>query len=210
VELACEAHKVLKAIDTRNMIVSPSASAGARDQVDYLDRFLAAGGRKCVDIVGHHFYVPNAPPESMIPLIRAVKKAMTANGVGHLPLWNTETGYWIANGDGTADHPMVAKGGWKKLGLSEESGDYLARAFLIARAEGVDRFYWYSWDNRYGLGMIEPTTGQPKPMTAKWKALASALIGARNLQCTPESSNGWKCSFIRSNGASEVVSWKSN
>lgn len=206
VELTCEAYKQLKAIDPKNKLASPAATAGGKDHIDYLDKFLKAGGSKCVDIIGHHFYVPNGAPEGMIPLIRSVKKVMASNGVSHLPLWNTETGYWIENGDGTPDHPMVAKGGWKRLGLEKESGDYLMRAFLIARAEGVDRFYWYSWDNRYGLGMIEPTIGKAKPMADAWRTLAEKLIGANNLVCK-ESSDKWTCTFALQSGQPSQIAW---
>ncbi len=205
VKMTCEAKRVLKEIDPAIKLVSPASAGGGR-HIDYLDKFLAAGGAKCIDIVGHHFYVFKESPEAMIPLIRGVKKVMANNGVGHLPLWNTETGYWIANGDGTPDHPMVAKGGWKRLKLEKESGDYLVRAFLIARAEGVDRFYWYSWDNRYGLGMIEPTNGKAKPMTEAWRTVASSLIGANKLSCK-NSTDKWICSFVRQSGEAAQIAW---
>lgn len=206
VELTCEASQILKSIDPLNKVVSPSATAGAKDHVDYLDRFLAAGGRQCIDIVGHHFYVPNAGPEQMIPLIRQVKSVMSKNGIQNKPLWNTETGWWIANGDGTPDHQMVAKGGWKKLSLETESGDYLVRALLLARAESVDRFYWYSWDNRYGLGMIEASSGNPKPMVAKWKTTVDRLVGATQLKCV-QSGKNWGCDFIRKDGVADQITW---
>lgn len=205
VKLTCEAKRVLQAIDPDIKLVSPASAGGGR-HIEYLDRFLAAGGRKCIDIVGHHFYVFKESPEAMIPIIRGVKRVMAANGVGHMPLWNTETGYWIENGDGTPDHPMVAKGGWKRLGLEKESGDYLMRALLIARAEGVDRFYWYSWDNRYGLGMVESITGQPKPMVEAWRVLADRLVGASRLACK-ESGGRWSCTLNLRSGEPAKITW---
>lgn len=207
VKLTCEANRVLKEIDPTIKVVSPASAGGGR-HIEYLDKFLAAGGAKCIDIVGHHFYVFKESPEAMVPLIRGVKRVMAANGVAHLPLWNTETGYWIENGDGTPDHPMVAKGGWKRLGLEKESGDYLMRAFLIARAEGVDRFYWYSWDNRYGLGMIEPESGAPKPMVEKWRTMVERMVGATKLRCLQDG-KVWRCSFVRQDGFTEQVTWVS-
>lgn len=206
VKLTCEARRVLKEIDPAIMIISPASAGGGR-HIEYLDRFLSAGGSKCIDVVGHHFYVFRASPEAMIPLIRAVKQVMASNDVGHLPLWNTETGYWIENGDGTPDHPMVAKGGWKKLALAPESGDYLTHAFLLARAEGVDRFYWYSWDNRSGLAMIEPATGALKPMVNVWRDLANRLIGATGLRCT-ESVDSWLCVYKMKTGVPSRVRWE--
>ncbi|WP_296509192.1 glycosyl hydrolase [Rhodoferax sp.] len=208
VRMACEAKRVLKGIDPSIQIVSP-ASAGGGKHIEYLDRFLAAGGKDCVDVVAHHFYVFKTSPETLVPLIRQVREVMKKNGVADKPLWNTETGWWIANGDGTPDHPMVAKGGWKKLALEKESGDYLERAFVLARAEGVERFYWYAWDNRYGLGMIEPTSGAPKPMVESWRKLVETLRGATQLQCFNKDRN-WRCTFVRSDGTPDLLDWVAN
>jgi hypothetical protein len=204
VKLTCEAKRVLKEIDPAIRIVSPASAGGGR-HIEYLDQFLAAGGRDCIDIVGHHFYVFNRPPEAMIPLIRQVKGVMAKNGVGSLPLWNTETGWWIENGDGTPDHPMVAKGGWKRLGLEKESGDYVMQAFLLARAEGVDRFFWYSWDN-HSLGFIEPSTGKLKPAVDSWREIVKRLEGARDLRCMKQARQ-WSCGFTNSLGVKDSVSW---
>jgi hypothetical protein len=206
VQLSCEASKILKAIDPTNKIVSPAASSGAKGHIAYLDSFLKSGGKACIDVIAHHFYVPNAGVEAMVPMIREVRSVMKKNGVDNLPLWNTESGGWIANGDGTPDHQMVAKGGWKKLGLERESGSYLLHAFLLARAEGVERFYWYSWDNKYGLGMIEPSSGKPKPMAETWRTMVDTLVGATKLKCG-QSGNQWRCSFVKRDGIAQEISW---
>lgn len=204
VELTCEASKILKTIDSRNKIISPSVSAGAKGHVAYLKSFLAKGGKNCIDVVGYHFYVPNSGPEAMLPIIHEAKEAMKSNAVGELPLWNTETGWWIANGDGTPDHPMVSKGGWRKLALERESGDYVVRSLLLAKAAGVERFYWYAWDN-YGLGMIDKS-GKLKPMTDAWRNTVERLVGATNLSCS-QSDKAWNCNFIRIDGSIDQITW---
>ena len=204
VELTCEAYRVLKAIDPDIRVISPGVVGATH--VQYLERFLAAGGKSCFDIVAYHFYVQRFGPEAMVPVIREVRAIMRRHGVHDKPLWNTETGWWIANGDGTPDHPMVAKGGWRKLALEPESGDFLMRAFLLARAEGVERFFLYSWDNPYGLGMIEPTSGKPKPMVERWRSTVESLVGATNLKCDQDG-KAWRCTFITKNGLPQSVSW---
>ncbi len=205
VRLTCEAKRILKQIDPEIKIVSPASAGGGR-HIEYLDQFLRAGGKDCVDIIGHHFYVFKYSPEAMLPLIRQVQAVMAKNGVSKLPLWNTETGWWIANGDGTPDHPMVAKGGWTKLELNHQAGNYLTRALLLARAEGVDRFFWYSWDNPYGFGMIEPTSGKPKPMVETWQTLATELVGATHLACQQSANNGL-CTYTRKDGVARDIKW---
>lgn len=206
VELTCAAKQVLKAIDPAIRIVSPASAGGGR-HLEHLNQFLAAGGKDCIDIVAHHFYVPRYGPEAMVPIIRAVREIMQRNEVGHLPLWNTETGWWIENGDGTPDHEMVAKGGWRKLEETAEAGAVLQRAFLLARAEGVSRFYWYSWDNRYGLGMTESKTGSAKAMAADWTAIVGKMLGRTVLGCAAQEAV-WTCELVDAQSVRSKIVWR--
>lgn len=206
VKLTCEAKRILKDIDPTIKVISPASAGGGR-HIEYLNRFLATGGAKCIDIVGHHFYVFKDSPEAMIPLIRGVKKVMVSNGLGQLPLWNTETGYWIGNADGTIAPENFTRGGWKKLDPSKEAGEYITQAFLIARTEGIERFFWYAWDNR-AMGLIEPTNGQMKPAATYWRTIATQLIGASQLKCTHNQRRS-TCSFYTVENTPIEYSWES-
>lgn len=191
IRLVKEAYLIIKSVDPQAKVVSPGLAGGGR-HLEYLDAFLAGGGKQYVDIVGHHFYVYKEGPEAMVPLIRDVRRVMQKNGIDDKPLWNTETGWWIANGDGTPDHPMVAKRGWRKLALKGESGSVLARAFLLARSEGVERFFWYAWDSAYGLGMVELTTKREKPMAATFGRIVEWMQNAVISACD-QNSQVWIC-----------------
>ena len=63
VALTREASRILKEVDPRNVVVSPSAAEGG---TSWLDQFLAAGGGKYVNVIGYHFYVRH-DPEAMVP-----------------------------------------------------------------------------------------------------------------------------------------------
>ncbi|MDQ3185496.1 MAG: beta-galactosidase [Pseudomonadota bacterium] len=204
VELTCEAFQILKSIDPLNQVVSAGSTPGAKDHLGYLNHFLASGGKNCIDIVGHHFYVPLSDPQAMVPLIREVRSIMKKNGVSQKPLWNTETGWWFAHSDGTPEHQIVPKGGWKKMSMDEKN-NIVFRAFALARAEGVERFFWYAWDNR-AMGFIEPTTKTPKPIAEKWRSAVNTLLGATDLRCTQDGSV-WRCDYIGSDGVRTQVSW---
>lgn len=204
VKLACEARRVLKAIDPEIRIVSP-ASAGAGGHVAYLERFLKAGGKDCIDVVAHHFYVPRFGPEAMVPIIRQVREVMQKNGVGHLPLWNTETGWWIANSDGTPEDTRLARG-WRRLEQKQEAGEVLQRAFILARAEGVDRFYWYAWDNG-NMGLIEPSLGSLKPAAGAWIKAVNQMKGKVVKGCTRSLAGQWSCELMDVDRSVEVFRW---
>jgi hypothetical protein len=202
VELTCEASKILKSIDPSNQIVSPAISASGKDHLQYFDRFLGTGGAKCIDVVSYHFYVTQFGPEAMVPIIRDVRRLMNKNGVGEKPLWNTETGWRVDNDDGTPLHPMTRN--YKKV--SPDDTNFVLKAFALSKAEGVDRFYWYAWDNLSELGMIHPKTGVPKAMVQQWRPAYDRLLGASQVRCS-QNGNTWTCGFVRKNGAKDEVSW---
>ena len=204
VQLTCEAKRILNSIDPAIRLVSPGSAGGGR-HIKYLDSFLAEGGAACIDVVAHHFYVPRFGPEAMVPLIREVRQVMAQRGAGRLPLWSTESGWWIANTDGTPDHDMVAKGGWRKLDADREAGAVIQRAFLLARAEGVERLYWYAWNNRYGWSLSD-SAGVPKPAAAEWNKIVALMEGARVSQCVMQP-DGYACELRRADGAKLVLRW---
>jgi hypothetical protein len=202
VELACDAYEILKSIDPQIQVVSPAVSTGGKDHVQYLDRFLASGGKKCIDVVAYHFYVTRSGPEAMVPIIRDVRKVMTKNDINEKPLWNTETGWRFGNDNGAPDHEMVRT--YKKI--SSDDKDFMLKAFVLSKAEGVERFYWYSWDNPYGLGLVDPKSGKPKQVVPQWRDAFDRLLGASQVRC-PQNRNSWSCSFIRKDGTKDEISW---
>lgn len=205
VELTCEAHRILKSVDPTIKVVSAGSAGGGR-HIQYLDDFLAGGGAKCIDVVAHHFYVPRFGPEEMVPMIRQVRDVMRKRGVDSLPLWNTETGWWIGNTDGTPDHAIVAKGGWRKLDAHVEAGAVLERAFLLARAEGVERFYWYAWTNKYGWGLTD-ANGKPKPATEYWGRAVETMQGRQVVRCWPDAA-AYACELGGRGQAARIVKWR--
>jgi hypothetical protein len=205
VELTCEAFKILKSIDPGVRVVSPG-SAGGGHHIKYLEEFLAGGGNRCIDVVAHHLYVPRFGPEAMIPIIREVRSVMRRTGVAQLPLWNTETGWWISNTEGGPEPDAVAKGGWRKVDAGIEGRGVLQRAFLLARAEGVDRFYWYAWANQYGWGLAD-SSGRGKPLTDGWNTILDAMIGKTIERCVVEDKYKNICELRDANRKESTLSW---
>jgi hypothetical protein len=205
VVLAAEAHRILKSIDPQIQVVSP-APAGSGHHLKYLDDFFAKGGKAVTDIVGYHFYVWNTAPEAMIPVIREVRRIMARHGIGTRQLWNTETGYWIENTDGTKPNQAMVKG-WRMLDAKVEAGAYLARAFVIGRGEGVNRFFWYSWDNLHAFGLREPTSGTPKPITRAYDRIVE-WMNDRRLEGCARRLGVWECMLTQRGVVAGWIVWR--
>jgi hypothetical protein len=201
-QLAREAYTILKQVDSHNQLAAPTVTEGGK-QLEWLDRYLALGGGQFMDVLSHHFYVPRDTPEKMLPMVAGVREIMVRHGVAHKPLWNTETGWWMENGDGTVSSPSPFST-WKKLGLADAAA-YVSRGLILGWATGMERFYWYAWDNHI-MGLIEPSTKVLKPAGLAYARTRVWLEGSTMTGC--EIAGGvWVCTLSRPNGSKARIVW---
>jgi hypothetical protein len=188
VEMTCEASRILKETDPGNMVVSPAPTGSYG--LSFFNRFLARGGGKCVDVIGYHFYLAASdPPEKVLPLISAVRSGMKAYGVDEKPLWNTESG-WLG-GDPLAPGLAAA---------------YVARAYLLAWAAGVTRFYWYAWEihDRTSIELTGPDNATLTPAGTAFSVVQRWMTGQIMTRCG-RSEGTWTCDFRKGTAATHIV-----
>lgn len=199
IELQREAYRILKEIDPGIVVVMPAAVHAYK----WVDNYLALGGGRYADVIGYHFYVPKEAPEAILREVAAVRALLDKHGLGDKPLWNTETGWWIANTDGTPEDAGIYPT-WKRLN-PEEGAAYVARALILGRWAGLERFYWYAWDNR-GLGLIEPRSHVIKPAGQAFGKVAGWLTGGQLLGCD-SSGPVWHCEVQDADGGHTWLVW---
>jgi hypothetical protein len=191
VDLSRLTKEVVAAIDPAARVVSPAMSgyegAGA------LDFFLSAGGGTQVDIIGYHFYVDR--PEDVALRVTSVREVLQRYGAQGLPLWNTEQGWF----DGEAPLDL----------LPDATGAaYIARSALLGWAWGLERYYFYTWDNRNS--QIALTTADRQTLTAAgvaYREVAAWMIG-RSMQSVQRDGAGNYIVTLRdADGALRRVIW---
>lgn len=176
VEMTREAAQIIHSVDPSALVVSPSATT--TDGVGWLKAFLQDGGAQFVDVIGYHFYVTPDETEKIVALARAVKSAMADHNV-KLPLWDTETG-WAK--------PKV-------FATDYEASAYVARSLLLAWAIGIERFYWYAWDNTNWV-TLKLSTGNDFHANANalaYKTIESWMTGERVESCSTDANGTWVC-----------------
>jgi hypothetical protein len=179
--LTREAFQIIRRVDPQALIVSPSATQ--ENGTEWLSEFLGKGGGDFLDVIGYHFYVAPRPPEATVPLVLKVKRVLAEHGAAGKPIWNTETGWFMP----------------KPFPSEELAAAYLARAYIVNWAAGVQRFYWYSWDN-HGWVTLETTEKDNRTLTPAGNAYAEIfhwLAGARILHCTADEQQTWTCELER-------------
>jgi hypothetical protein len=185
-----DASTILKEIDAANIVIAPAPEE--EKGLPWLNEFLRKGGGQYVDAISYHFYVGMNPPESLIPLIQKVERAMKEYHVDDKPLWNTEAG-WL---------------GPNPLPSSELPAAYVARAYLLNWAAGVSRFYWFAWENHH-FAPIELIQKDNTTFTAAGKAFGQIqqwMLGAVLNRCASSADGTWICDFDR-NGTPTHIVW---
>jgi hypothetical protein len=188
VTLTREASIIIHGIDPQAIVVSPPATGFPG--IKWLPEFLSKGGQY-VDVIGYHFYLTPKPPEAALQLVDAIKKVMSDSGVQDKPLWDTEAG-WLP--------PAQVE--------PETGADYLARSYIVLWADGVQRFYWYAWDNHTSVA-LQTTDRDNQTLTPAGQAfdtIQNWLVGARMDWCKVDAGQTWQCQLNR-DGTLQWIVW---
>lgn len=204
VELTRVASEEIKRIDPSAILVSPSAT-GLDARIGWVRSFLDAGGASAVDVIGFHLYDHGNPPEAMIPKILDMRAQLQAGGYAAKPLWNTETGLLINNAKPAPDVTWSAD--WtRERREPEQAASFVMRAFLISRALGFERYYWFAWDNRW-LGLIEPSDLSQKATAKAYSHALVYLMRSTLERCDRDTDGLWVCRLKMANGRPARAFW---
>jgi len=116
---------------------------------------------------------------------------MESNGQASKPIWNTEANWFRP----------------KPFPSQDLAAAYLARSFVLNCAAGVQRLYWYAWDNR----AVQVATTQPdnQALTPAGRAYATVyqwLVGARMDSCQQDANQTLVCQLNR-DGSLQWIVW---
>jgi len=188
-ELSRSAYQVLKSVDPTIIVVSPAATA--ESGLPWLNAFLQRDGCKYADAIGYHFYVTPKAPETTLALIGRVRDSMRQHGCDNKPLWNTETGW---------SRP-------KQFTSEEEAAGFLMRTYLLNWLMGVQRCYWYAWDN-HNWSTLDLTSSVDNRMTragAAYGIIHAWMLGSILQSCEREHTGVWVCQLDRSGSTTRVL-----
>jgi hypothetical protein len=191
VDLAQVAYTAIREIDPGALVLAPSFHSSG-NWANKFNLYLSLGGGQYADVISQHFYYGDEPETTAVA---TMKQVMVNNGVGNLPVWNTEVGV-----------PFGLKlSTWPTLTPEQIVYLYVMRTYLWNAAAGIKRANWYAWDNGnfgFGVGGLDKDTSI---------AAASAAIRFFNgmwFATTKSTGNLWECS-IGTQGTRYKVVWLS-
>lgn len=191
-ELTKIAAETIRAIDPDAVIVSPPCSSA--EGLGWFERFLAAGGGTHVDVVAYHMYLRDEDlPEATSQFATYLRYLLAMHGLAGKPLWDTES--------------FIGKSGRFEY-KGELAAGLLARAFLVHAAEGIERFYWYAWDNiEYpGIRLVSDEIDVPSEAGHALAKLQDWLVG-RTIASVDRAGGRWIVTLTSPTGATERILW---
>jgi hypothetical protein len=205
VAMAADAKAIIKNVDPKAMILSPSATINfetptqcatldARCGSTWANNWLAAGGKNSIDGMAFHGYPSvGTNPEQIQGVVTLQQLAMNQNGVGALPLIDTESS-WGLNTALTEQADQVA---------------FLARHLLLEQSMGVQTSFWYEYDNPNWGTLWIPTgglnaVGDADQQIAKW-IQGSTLT--QPCAATAADATTFTCGYTRPDGYTALAVW---
>ena len=191
VEMARIARKVLDEVDPHAVLATP----GFTGPTHQLELFLSRGGKEYVQAVAYHFYSTNS--DQFVHQVLEVRDIMKRQGLENLPLWNTETGLEVY----PTNQPLPPGA---QLWTRTEAGSRMAQFLVLGAEAGLERFYYYAWDNLYS-GMLTPSGGR-QPAWDAYEKVEFWLLNARMLGCEAMPPDGVRCQGERA-GQRFMIAW---
>lgn len=217
VSLASDAYNIVKTNSSSLVVLSPTLYTY---KLDFVDEYLGAGGGSYADIIAIHAYdeyldqllvgsggngAPNAPELLFVKEhgVNNLKNILARYSLSNKVIWNTESGYLASsNTDGS---PNDTKG-----------APYVARHLLLASIAGLDRSYYYAWDQggtSVTLGR-ETTSGSgvyvKTDAGTAYQSMAKWLTGAKITAVSAPATDGqpWVVTLSRAaTGTTEYIVW---
>ncbi len=195
VRMTSDVHSVAKSLDPNIQIITPPETgdgAGDFPKMQYLDKFMAAGGGAYVDIISLHGYVTS--PENIIPRINSTVAVMQKYGQTGKPIFVTEGSWAGPNGN----MPIDLRPGFS------------FRHYLSMLSTPVQRFYLFAF-NAVNLGSI--WSDADNALTANgaiYQRYYDWLVGATMTQPCQAQSVGsavWSCNFTKPGNIQAEVIW---
>ena len=197
-ELTKAAYDVLATVTPRPTLVAPAFVTRLIGQRAWFDSFYAeqVGGvpvANFVDVVSLQLY-PDAKgtPETALDLLVAARVTLEKHGVDK-PIWNTEVNYGLS-GQPVPPAPVG------------EQQAQVVRTFLLNAANGVDRVYWYGWDQQSIVNTVltEPDGESVTQAGRVLRTVREWLLESAVESCARDHVGTWTCLLRRNDGVRRV------
>lgn len=198
--LAHDAYAIIRALDPDAIVAGPSGSGGYGVKA-FIQQYYgcAQPGAAPQDVFAYHAYLGDGErvPKHLPDLLKNIAATKAMFGLSQQPTWFTEGGWGVA---GSYSPPLT----------SDEQVAYLAQLYLGMWLAGVERFFWYAWDNTAPAGAWGTLWNAPgaNPAGVAYGVLYNWLAGSVITAAATQNANGtWTAPLALASGAIAQIVW---
>ncbi|MDA8085383.1 MAG: cellulase family glycosylhydrolase, partial [Nitrospiraceae bacterium] len=196
VRMARDAYSIIHGMDPNALVLSP---APTHDPSPWLSDYFAAGGSTAQDIIAYHPFPEGGggDPEDGLAWVDNTRALMQSYNLD-LPIWATESDWQ----------------GISTLSNDQEAA-WLAKQYILLLYKGVQRNYWYQWDNSShctaAWGNLWTGSNGICPAGTAYGQVYSWLAGSTpaNPFCAKGADGTWTCDLVLSDGRPARILWNS-
>lgn len=199
-EMTRDAYAIIKLLDPTAIVIGPAGNGGSAMNSFILSYYTAAGANIPQDVFSYHAYIGDGQRNAMglATLLQNIKYKMGTFGMSKMPIWFTE-GSWGQTGAYTP--PLT----------DAEQVAYMAVQYLLMWYNGVQRYYWYAWDNNSGWGPLWDAKAGVHPVGVAFGQLYTWLVGSIcGTTLTENTSGTWTLPLTMSDGTAAQIVWNAN
>jgi hypothetical protein len=189
VRMSIDAAAIIHRIDPSALVLSPSIT-GTSEGYAFLRQYLASVPAGTFDVIAVHSYTGGAWPEDAIPAEMAAVRAALPSGYADTPIWSTEGGWGLNSQFSTSASDQRA---------------FIARYDLMMLAQGVERSYWYAYENTQWGTLWDGSALTPAGIATR--TIDAWLVGATLRGCQTSDGNLWTCNLTTSTGNQARIVW---
>ena len=121
-----------------------------------------------------------------------MRSVLASHGVDK-PIWNTEINYGLTG----LEVPPAPK---------KEQIMNVVATFLLNAANGIERVYWYGWDQQLIVDtlLVEPDGATLTPAGRAFRTVQGWMIGAAVTGCSTDGESTWTCTLDHPDGMRTV------
>lgn len=180
----------IRMADPAAKVVCPSMDG--EDGLKRLDYFLSTGAGEHCDVIGFHYYLRTYSITDLRSMIGQTRSILVRHGLGHLPIWNTETGVLISDA-GYGLKPIDKVGPLSRMFQSDDAARFATQVLVVSHSLGIERNYWFAHDSSWmGSTTADKRQNQLNPF-GKSLALVNSWLNGRFLKQCIQSGTGFEC-----------------
>jgi hypothetical protein len=191
VQMSVDAAAIIHRIDPSAIVLSPSITATPGGYA-WLKSYLSQLPAGTIDAIAVHSYTHGAWPETAIPEEMKSVRAGLPSAYANTPIWSTE-GSWGQN----SQFSTTASG----------QRAFVARYDLQMLTQGLDRSYWYAYQNSQWGTLFDATSQTLTPAGVATRTLDGWLTGSTLAGCSTVNGNLWTCNLTTSAGKKARIVW---